>query len=139
MSPQQYAEAVANWAAGLEQQFAVHGGQWLDMLPSSKPPTYHDYLDYRVRPEQDPYEKFRQALRDGKLVHYRSPEGIWVPPEGELFGFDAEPECYRIVETDEQIIEFHHVSSGAMTELTICIDHYAETGEVTDAYFKDFL
>src|SRR5690606_9423472 len=82
---------IIAWANGAEIEFKYPNSDCWDM---AKTPNWREDLEYRIKPQEDPYKELREAYLNGKTIQMRSVSGNWrdIPDPA----FKADVKKYRI-------------------------------------------
>src|SRR5690606_5521425 len=89
-TPHKHAELIKAWADGAEIQIKLSDGIWKDI----EYPNWGTYVEYRVKPEEDPYRELKEAYKAGKtiqILHVNS----WLNLKGEP-GWSNPVDRYRV-------------------------------------------
>jgi len=71
----------------------IYGGQWVDC---EFPVFLKNDMTYRIKPEVDPYEKLKEALKNGKTIQYLFEGDKWIDMITYSPSFDGDISLYRI-------------------------------------------
>lgn len=87
-----HADLIIAWANGAEIEWN-HDSGWCTVTN----PSWDTCTEYRIKPKEDEYQVFRDALRKGKIIqHYNDMFSKWEDINPSFLSFADIFECYRI-------------------------------------------
>ncbi len=95
-----HAALIKAWADGAEVEYCVNQ-RWF----GTTKPSWNPEIPYRLKPNVNPYQEYRDAQAQGKVVQYQRSTGEWMDITNPKFEFGKWFE-YRIKPKDDPYQEF---------------------------------
>ena len=90
--PHKHAELIKAWADGAEIECL---DKYVNRWYNARYPRWKENMEYRIKPEEDPYREFKQAHENGKTIQYSNISRIWIDCAN-LPAFNLDPHHYRV-------------------------------------------